>query len=333
MSNEPSPSDPGSIRRGVALLDLVASDLLELTGADRIRFLNNLTTCDVAGLAVGGSIRGFVVDVQGKVLADADVVALEERLRLRLPAGRGGAIVAHLLKYRIAERVEVEPRAELEIAELRGRRASELLAALGVAAPVERGAHVEAEIGGALVRLRSLPRAREPRFELVAESGRLSKALGALKAAGGGVGLVDPTPVEVEATRIEDGELAWGVDYDASNFPQETGESAAISTTKGCYLGQEVIARIHFRGQVQRQARGLKFEPGATVAAGEELSFEGRPAARVTSVAQSAALGRPVGLALVHRRAAAPGTRLSRSTAVPGGEVEVVELPFPLGVD
>jgi folate-binding protein YgfZ len=318
-----------SIRNGAALWG-GRGDLVEVAGADRVRFLHNLTTCDVAGLGVGGSIRGFVVDVQGRVLADADVVALEDRLRLRLPAGRAEAIAAHLLKYRIAERVEIEARPERAIAELRGRRAPELLATLGVAAPAVRGGHLEVELGGVAVRLRSLPRAREPRFELVADGAELPKALGALKAAGGVVGLVEPSAVELEAARIEDGELAWGIDYDASNFPQETGELEAISTTKGCYLGQEVIARIHFRGQVQRQARGLTFEPGAAVAAGEELSFEGRPAARVTSVAESALLGRPVGLALVHRRAAEPGTRLTRASGAAAGEAEVVALPFEL---
>ena len=267
---------------------------------------------------------------KGKVLADVDVAALGDRLRLRLPAGRCEAVAAHLLKYRIAEQVELERRPDLAAAELRGRSAAGLLVALGLEPPIERGGHVEADLGGVRVRLRSLPRAREPRYEIAAPRADLATALAALRGAGRALGLVEPSAAEVEAARIEDGELRWGVDYDDANFPQETGESAAISTTKGCYLGQEVIARLHFRGEVQRKAFGLEFEAGAAVAAGEELLFDGRAAARVTSVTESALVARPIGLALVHRRAAGHDVRLQRAG---GGEARVVALPFVLPID
>jgi folate-binding protein YgfZ len=314
-----------SFDAGVALVAGTAADWLELAGADRVRFLHNLCTSDVRVLAPGGSQRSFLTSAQGRVLADADVIALADRLLLRLPAGRGGALAEHLLRYRVAEQVEVTQRPNLAAAELRGARAGELLRALDVEAPDAPGAHREAALAGTTVRLRAVLRARVPRFELLAAVASLPPVVAALRAQGAALDLVEPSPAALEAARIEGGELRWGVDYGADCFPQETGEPAAISTTKGCYLGQEVVARIHFRGQVQRLARGLVFAPRGAPAPGVELRHAGRPAGRATSVAHSAALGVPVGLALVQRRAAAPGTRLE---VAGGGAAEVRELPL-----
>jgi folate-binding protein YgfZ len=315
-----------ALREGVALVALAAADHLDLAGVDRVRFLHNLTTCDVRSLASGASVRGFLTDVKGHVLSDVDVVALEERFRLRLPPGRGGPIAGHLARYVIADRVEITPRSDLAAAELRGARAPALLEALGAAPPEAGGAHHAIELGGVAVRVRARRPARWPRLELSASAVELPAALAALRAAGAGGALVEAGPGALEAVRVEDGELLWGVDYGAGNFPQETGEEAAVSTTKGCYLGQEVVARLHFRGQLQRLARGLVFDAGARPEPGAELvAGDGRPAARVTSVARSYALGRWVGLALVHRRAAEPGTRL----ALPDGALaEVRVLPL-----
>ena len=125
---------------------------------------------------------------------------------------------------------------------------------------------------------------------------------------------------------IENGELLFGVDFSGENFPQETGRDADISYTKGCYLGQEVVARIHYRGGVQRQPRGLLFEDGGMPPAGVELLLDGRAVGRATSVAESPRFG-AIGLGLLHQRGAAPGTRLE---VAGDGAVEVVELPFRL---
>jgi folate-binding protein YgfZ len=307
-----SAAGAAALRAGAALVTEVAADFVDLTGADRVRFLHNLATCDVRALAAGSSQRGFLTDVRGHVLADAEVIAFEDRLRLRLPGGRAAAIAEHLARHRVIERVEIALRPELAALELRGARAPALLAELGVPADLATGAHRPARIGDPEVTVRAALRAREPRFELAGEAGSLAEVIAELRATGASRGLVEPTPEALAALRVEDGELLWGVDYGEDSFPQETGEAEAVSTTKGCYLGQEVVARIHFRGQVQRLARGLIFAPGARVAPGEELAAEdGRPAARATTVAYSFALERTVALALVARRAAEPGTRLS----------------------
>src|SRR5690349_19187176 len=100
-------AEDAALRTGVALVDPPARDLLEVAGADRLRFLNGLVTCEVKGLAVGAGRYGFFTDLKGRVLADVVVLALEDRLLLALPAGSGPAMAAHLRKYVIADRVEV----------------------------------------------------------------------------------------------------------------------------------------------------------------------------------------------------------------------------------
>jgi folate-binding protein YgfZ len=123
--------------------------------------------------------------------------------------------------------------------------------------------------------------------------------------------------------RVEAGIASFGIDFDDTRFPQETGaEADAVSYTKGCYLGQEVIARLHYRGQAQNVLRGLRFE-GTTPEPGTAVLHDGREAGRATSVADSPRFG-PIGLAILHRRAE-PGSAIE---LLGGGQAEVVELPF-----
>lgn len=318
----PSATEMSALRDGVAVAPR-AADRLDLAGEDRERFLHNLVTCEVRGLAPGRVARGFLTHVKGGVLADVDVVALDDRFRLVLSPGRGGVIGAHFEKHRIAERVEIEPRDELAGFTLRGARAPELLGALGLAAP-ERGERIEVAIEGTRVGLRREARGREPRFEFELAAAELARVDEALEAAGAPLGLVELSPAALALARVEDGELAWGIDYGEENFPQETGEDSAVSYEKGCYLGQEVVARIHYRGGVQRVPRRLRFAAGAGPEPGVELQHEGRPVGRATTLAREPASGRVLALALVHRRGGEPGTALATARGE-GAEVLPVE--------
>ncbi len=130
----------------------------------------------------------------------------------------------------------------------------------------------------------------------------------------------------LEVLRTEAGIARFGRDFGPENFPQETGaEEESVSYTKGCYLGQEVVARIHYRGGVQKTLRGLDFGAGPAPAPGTALLFEGRESGAATTVLDSVALGRPIGLGILHRRAAEPGAKLELAG---GGEAVVRELPF-----
>lgn len=303
-----------ALRRGAAVGAAPPAERLDLAGPDARRFLHGYVTCDVKGLASGAAARGFVTGLKGQVLADFDLVAGDDALYLRLPAGRGEAVRQHLARYQLADRFELAAVRPLARLLLRGPGAPGVLAAAGLPAPAP-GRHLAAEAATVL----RADRPGEPRFELWSAAGETAALAARLAGAGA-------TPVGAgafETARIEDGEPACGVDYGEEALPQETGDEAAISYTKGCYLGQEIVARIHYRGGVQRQPRGLRFA-GALPARGSELLCDGRPAGTVTSLADSPECG-PIGLALLHRRVGEPPATLSLADGTP---VEMVALPF-----
>jgi aminomethyltransferase len=138
-------------------------------------------------------------------------------------------------------------------------------------------------------------------------------------------GAVPVGTAALEALRVAAGVPRFGLDFGPENFPQETGIEEAVSFTKGCYLGQEVVARIHYRGGVQRRLVGLRFATAEPPPHGARLLFEGREAGAVGSALRPPeADGEAIGLAIVHQRAAAVGARLEVEG---GGTAEVVPLP------
>jgi len=320
--SRPTPEEARALHDGVGLAAGLELEGVELRGEDRVRFLQNLITCDVAGLAVGRSMRGFLTSVRGGVLADATVENLGDRLRLVVTAGRGEAVAAHLARYQVVDRVEFEHRVAFASCALRGARAPELLRAVAAAVP-EAGAHAMQDLAGVEARIRCEIRGRAPRFVLETESESLPALCDFLRAAGAPLGLVELSTAALELARIEESELLWGLDYGEENFPQETGEESAVSYTKGCYLGQEVVARIHYRGGVQRLPRRLLHLAGPLPERGAELQLERRAVGRLGSLAVDPSSGSVLALALLHRRAE-PGARLQTG---PGAVFEVLPSP------
>ncbi len=310
-----------ALREGCGLADRSWMGRLELLGADRQRFLNSKITCDVQGLAAGEGAYGFITSGQGRILADAVVLALEDRFRLELPPGRGEAVSEHLGRYVLADRVEVMPAADLLPLSLVGPGAERLLGAL---APLPAGAwaHSRAALLGTEVTLVRQGRLGTPAFTIwVSASVAAALVEGLLER-----GAVPVGTQALEALRVEAGQPRFGLDFGPDNFPQETGIPEAVSYTKGCYLGQEVVARIHYRGSVQRRLVGLRFageEPPPPH--GAKLFHDGREAGAVGSALRSPALGRAIGLAILHQRAAEPGTTVEVEG---GGSAEVAALPF-----
>ncbi len=295
-------------------------ELLRVDGPDRERLLHGLVTGDVRNLAPGAFVHGFFTSGQGRILADYRLFAEENAFLLLLPRGTAEAVASHLDKYRLASRVEIGVGASEAVRELRG-----------VADPLLSDAAREAGVA-LLADPANAPASSEPAtgeeawlaFPVGSTDGAGVEAWLSALAARGAVERVDEG--ELERRRIEAGELRFGVDFGPENFPQETGRESAVSYTKGCYLGQEIVARIHYRGGVQKGPRGLLFDGSVPPAAGTELVLDGRAVGRATSIAISATRSgsRAVGLGILHQRAHEPGTRL----AFEGGSAAVVALPF-----
>jgi folate-binding protein YgfZ len=319
-----------ALRRGCGLVDRSWAGRLEMAGADRLRFLHAYVTCDVKGLGAGQGAYGFFTSPQGRILADVAVAAQGDSLWLELPAGHEETVAAHLRKYLIADRVEMRHLARLPLT-LVGPGAGGVLAAKapGATLPEEPWSHVLARVAGVEVSLQRTGRLGAPAFTVWVEETQAEAVWRELLTGGA-------LPVGYEALerlRVEAGMARFGLDYGPQNFPQETGaETDAVSYTKGCYLGQEVVARIHYRGGVQKGLCGLLLDAGtpeSLLAPGTPLLFEGREAGTAGTAVLSPALDRPIGLAILHRRAATPGTHVEIGT-VGGPTAEVAALPFPI---
>jgi len=320
------PEEVEQLRQACCLTDRSAIDRLEMRGADRERFLSGMVTCDVRELGAEGGVYGFFTSRKGGVLADFALLSFEDRFLLELPPGRGEAIADHLRTYILADRVELAAVEEVVVPlAVAGRQAKRLLRELlgddFPAAADGRWGHGAATIASVPVTLASRPLLGVDAWTLWVAAEDADTVARALLDAG-----ARPAGMKaLDAVRIEAGIPLWGLDYDESYLPQEVGPDEALNFTKGCYLGQEVVARIHYRGGVNRRLVGLEFDGDEPPETGTDLFAEGKPVGKVGSVAISSILEGPIGLAVVHKKAAEPGTRLD----VDGdGEAEVAALPF-----
>jgi folate-binding protein YgfZ len=312
-----------ALRHGCGLLDRSWVARLELIGEDRCRYLNGLVTCDVGQLGEGEGVYGFFTGPKGHLLADVVVRAVPEALWLELPAGKGEEIAEHLRKYVVIDRVEVSSCEKILPLTLLGPQAPDRLRSLLAPAklPEIPWQHAVGEILGRRVRVSADGRWGVPAWTLwitATEAPSLMEQIVASDTA---------TAVGFQAAdllRIEEGAAWFGFDFGPDRLPQETGIEEAVSYDKGCYLGQEVVARLHFRGQVSRMLRGLDFEGDSPPPPQTALLIDGRQAGQVTSAARLPDSDRVVGIGLVHRRAMTPGTRVQVEG---GGEAEVWTLP------
>lgn len=287
---------------GAALCEPVPASRLELMGPDRERFFGGMVTAAIEGLEPGTGRFGFITDVRGRILASAAVLALEDRLWLEIPKGRGRTIIEHLEKYIVTDQVEILPLGDMASVRVAGPSSAEALANLGASAAqdlTEPWSHTQVELVDYQARL-----VREGHSPVPAFSLWQSSAIAPLMAEDlAEAGLQRVGRDATEALRIERGHPLWGVDYNDSNLPQETGIADAVDYEKGCYLGQEIVARIHYRGQPARRMCRLGFEPRHIPATGAEIEFDGRTAGTVTSISPSPRHDAAIGLALLPRRA------------------------------
>ena len=302
---------------GAAVLDLGFRTLVRATGPDRTSFLQGMLTCDVAALRPGQAVHGLLLTIQGRVTADVRVIATDAALLLNVDARARAAMLEALEKLLVADDVEFVDAGSVAPIGLEGPGAAALLDAGGIAAPAD--GHAETLVGGVAVRALRASEVRGPGVVLFAPADGAAAVWDALVAAGA----VPCGMQALEARRIEAGVPRVGVDMDGSTLALELPVEDLISTTKGCYLGQEVVARGTARGQVQRRLVGVRFE-GVEPAPGAPLRHAGKDVGRVTSVARAHAVDEPVGLAFVRREHWTPGSELDAD----GGRARVAEFPL-----
>lgn len=291
------------------LFDLTHHGCLELRGADRRKFLHNFCTQDIKGLADGQVAEAILTTLQGKVFDHVLVTAAGDAVRVELASGQTERLRAHLDRYLITEDVELVDRSqELASLYLAGPESVPLLQRLTGQADAEWpvGTVRELTIEGTTVEF--------VRHEFLGVPGGLLRvprtAAAAVWTCLTEHGLHPAGHLVYHALRIEAGWPLWGVDLTDQNLAQEAARTTqAISFTKGCYLGQEPIARIDALGHVNQELRGVHCLGGAVPAVGANLylAMGQKDVGRVTSSALSPRDDTPVALVFLKRNALTPG--------------------------
>jgi tRNA-modifying protein YgfZ len=321
-----------SLAEGAMLVDRSVRGRMRLDGAKAAELLTGLVTNDVLALSPGHGQYAAALSPKGRIVADVRIFARPDHLLVDVPPrARAGweALVHKYINPRVVPYIDVSAAMrQLAIAGAAARAtvagaaglAREALAAL---APY---AHIDAEIGGhpaMIVRAVDLGAEGYEIFFPADAFGAVWQRFVAQGATPGGL-------LAWEIARIENGRPEWGIDIDETTIPQEANldELHAISYTKGCYTGQEVVARIHFRGHVNRHLRGLRLghsepPPERSVV----VSIEGKQIGDVRSSALSPRMG-AIAMIMVRREVEMESTVMveGQSGTIQG---QVVSLPFP----
>jgi len=262
---------------GVAIGWLDREAFLAFAGADRGAFLHRLLTADLALLDANRGRRSLLLDTKGKIVADLDIWGGEPTWMGVIDRDLQTLVVEQLRRYVLRADVTIEAGEQTALA-LVGPGSDALLQAVGAASPEGPYLSVESTIAG--VRVRVLRSDRVPwGCVLVAEEG-VAAVIAALYMAAPGLGTLGPTAQET--LRVRAGVPRVGHELTGAEFPQEAGLDGAVSFEKGCYLGQETVARIHYRGHVNRQLCRLRLSGAVQVPAA--LEVDGREVGQLTSV-------------------------------------------------
>jgi folate-binding protein YgfZ len=303
-----------AVRDGAGLVDRSERGKLALSGADAKRFLQGQVTQDVEALSAGHGAYAAFLTAKGKMLGDLRVLDAGEELLLDTERVALQELFTMIRRYSIGFSVELHRRTlERGLLSLVGARSRALLGDAASALGAQEHDHVAADLDGIPVRLI----ATDLGVDVLLDSAMTAAAKRALVARGA-------LPVEeavAEVVRVERGRPRYGVDLDDTTIPQEAGlNERAVSFTKGCYVGQETVARLYYKGKPNRRLCGLRLS--APVERGTELSLDGKRVGVVGSVAVSPLHG-PIALALVRREA-----ELGATVTAGDAQAEVVELPF-----
>lgn len=321
-------------RESAVLFDMSSRGRLEVRGSDGVRWLDGMISGDVEALASGADGSGcyaMLLTSRGAIVADLHVGRLGEVFTLESLGSEIPRIRATLEKFIIADDVELIEVGDSErVLGLEGPGAPAILSqalkadSSGDGLPAPNDWRL-GQIAGKPVLIAAFGFSGESAFQIRCSPEDRSVVEEALDAAAGSSGILRGSFADLEVLRVEAGIPALGQELDEEVLPPEARLEAAISTTKGCYVGQEIVARLRARGQVNHLLVGLRLEssPSSLPVPGAHLSVGGKRSGEITSVAVSPDLG-PIALGYLRREHADPDT----SVEFDEGRGRVSALPF-----
>jgi folate-binding protein YgfZ len=327
-------AEHAALREAVGVIDLSFRGRLCVLGADRQKFVNGQVTNNVQALKTGEGCYAALVTNKGKLQSDLNVYALANEVLLDFEPALTDAVKERLEKYVIADdaqMVDVAP--HYGLLSVQGPKSAAVIESLQLgltipAKPFAMSSVQDSNLGE--IYLMNQPRLGTTGFDLFVPSGAIAavadKAIASAKSLGGrAVGWQ-----AFEIARIEAGIPRFGVDMDETNLAPEAIESRAISYNKGCYIGQEVIARIRTYGQVVKALRGLRLADDLKTlpAKGDKLFSNGKEVGYITSATHSPTLNANIALGYVRKEANKVGEELILRIGESESAAKIVDLPF-----
>ncbi len=348
-----------ALRETAGVMDLSFRSRLCLVGADRARYLHGQVTNDVKRLAVGQGCYSAITTAKGKMESDLNIFALADELLLDFEPGLTEKISQRLEKFIVADDVQILDAApHYGLLSVQGPQAAEVVRTLGLFVelpnqPLNCVKISDATLGeiylvnhARLASERRAPARPAPEnisplaetvlgvptgFDLFVPNNSLGAVADKLIAAAKQIGGRAVGWQAFETARIEAGIPRFGADMDETNIPLECGiEARAVTYNKGCYIGQEVINRIHSVGHVNKELRGLRLPDDLKTLPqrGDKLFHAGKEVGYISSAVKSPSLNANLALGYVRREANQIGNELALRTAAGESPVKIVELPF-----
>jgi len=320
-----------AIGASAGLIDLSSSGVIEVMGLDRTQFLHRVLTNDINVLTSGRGCYATFLTPQGRAVADMRVYCTNDSLLLTVEAGLVEKLVTGLRKFSIGNRVELLDRSnDLALLSIQGPKSGEFLAEVtpNLEIPGEPFDHAVTQIGSANVRICCVRRTLRSGYDLLVPHEDLEQTWLFLIERGKpwGIRMAGLEPWNVH--RVEAGIPLYGVDFDEGQIPLEAGLDSAISLKKGCYIGQEIIARATYLGHLNRKLAGLLVAGYQPTAKGTKILRDQKEVGWITSSVYSPGLKRCIALGYLRREAWEPGTSLVIDTSSGGVGCEVTTLPF-----
>ncbi len=316
-------------REAAIIVDLDRRGRVRVSGRDRTDLIQRLSTNDMRDLVPGRGISNLFLTNKGRIFSFFDALAFPDHLLLFLPGGDAPAVAEWITRFVFVEDVVAEDvtASTFEFG-LFGPQAAAALAAAGadVRGLGARDHRVAPGLGGAMVG--AAERLAGSGFRVCGERGHGERIWWQLIELGAASGLRAAGPETVETLRVEAGIPAPGAELSEQWNPLEAELRSVISFTKGCYTGQEVVARLNTYKKVQRALRCLRLSGDEVPARGGRILADGKEAGMVTSAAHSLALAAPIVLAYVDLAASPPGTELAVEIE-PGGRTASAEIITP----
>jgi folate-binding protein YgfZ len=320
-----------AVREAVGLVDGSFRGHIEVTGGDRLRWLNGQLTNDVKDLKAGEGKLAALLNIKGHILADVAVYGLPNSVWVDVQRDRTQLVRDTFDRYIIADDVVAENAGDryahlmLVGHEARALMSEVVGASLADLAPWH---HAEVWLGSLLLRIIAGRWLAMPGYDVTVPVDEAGRAWEALMYLGQSRGLFPVGMAALDLLRVESGWPWYGVDFDDSNLLMESLTRDHVSFTKGCYIGQEVVIRVEHQGHVNRKLCGLLVSGEAVPPRGANILTADRKVGTVTSAVRSPVLSKVIALAYIRREFWDPGTKLRIASGDQFFEAEVAPLPF-----